>query len=120
MNKSIIGVAWLCGFAFSVPIHAQNQSQHSDRSTSQTAPSKSEASGQSGAGTNSAPVTENVRKSSPGSATGKSSTESEGPRATGAGPSVPRTGNGAATSGSNNNSTSGQSNGSTNQGGEAR
>ena len=121
MNKSIVALAWLSVLMLSAPVHAQNSAQQSGNG--QTTPNKSadqagksEASGQ-GAG---APVTENVRKSSEGKAAGNGSTESEGPRATGAGPSVPRTGNGAATSGSNTNSTSGQSSGSSNSGDAAR
>jgi hypothetical protein len=129
MNKSIIAVAWLSAVALSAPIHAQNSSKQHDGAESQSAPNPSGdqsstagASGQNrtGAAGNNAPVTDNVRKSSPGSASGTRSTESEGPRATGAGPSVPREGNGAATSGSNTNSTSGQSSGSPKPGDTAR
>ena len=128
MNKSIVALAWLSALALSAPIHAQNSSKQSGNSNSQTAPSQpgdqagtADSSGQSrtGAAGNSAPVTDNVRKSRAGSASGNSSTESEGPRATGAGPSVPREGNGAATSGSNTKSTSDQS-GSSNSGGGPR
>jgi len=116
MNKSIIAVAWFSAFALSAPVHAQNSSQQPVDGNSQTAAGKSGDQ----AGGNNAPVTENVRKSKEGNASRNSSTESEGPRATGAGPSVPRTGNGAATSGSNTNSTSGQSSGSSNSGDAAR
>jgi len=90
MNKSIIVAALLA--VFSAPNYAQNSSQHSANGT----------------GKNAGSATDNRSSEQKKKEDGVDS----GPRAAGAGPSVPKTGDGAATSDKDSkDSTSGQSSG---------